>query len=160
MSETGALLSRRGEESGDARMIEKAIKQRWAIPEKLMQALPNKMGLLALSDNSAPRDAIAAARVLVQMHGQNQSADEPEPEITVNHVGLVEHNHTHSVEQRIKDYEDVFYEEIGTEEIGTDGSGEAASSEDEGDVPSDGAGESVDHKETASKAGKVSSKRK
>ena len=103
---TGALFSRRGEERGDLKMIETAIRHNWDIPEALFKRLPAEAALIALNKNMEPRAKIAAMRVILKMHEQNK-ADTPQ-EINVNHSGRVEH--TLTVEERIAKYEDVYYE--------------------------------------------------
>lgn len=85
----------------DMRMVERALKARWEIPPEKRQALvdrlmqiagktlvmvPTKHGIVHI-DGPADANAVSAARVLVQMMGQNQ-ADEhaaiPKEGTTVN----------------------------------------------------------------------------
>ena len=54
-----------------------AVRQGWQIPESVMAALPNAMALLALDPRKQDRTRINAAKVLVQMHGQNEPVAAP-----------------------------------------------------------------------------------
>lgn len=69
----------------DLQMIGQAVRHRWHIPEQLYTALP--MQLAALLAKGTPREKIAAAKVLAQIHGQNE-ADNPIQ---------VQHAHIHAV---------------------------------------------------------------
>ena len=71
----GGLLAGIGHNRADARMLERAIKERWPIPEKARQALMSRMLQIGLSPDSSNREAVAAARVVLTADGQNQ-ADE------------------------------------------------------------------------------------
>ena len=70
----------------DMQMIGQAVRHRWQIPEQLYSALP--MQLAALLAKGTPREKIAAAKVLAQIHGQNEAADNPIQ---------VQHAHIHAV---------------------------------------------------------------
>jgi hypothetical protein len=81
-----------GHRRGDLRMVERAIKNGWDIPESLLEALPKIAANLALTGN--PREKISAMRVILAMKEQN---DRPEPnqQTTIN-VGV-------NVDNRIDD---------------------------------------------------------
>ena len=74
-------------QSRDARLINRAIKHGWEIPEHIRQSLPAEMAkiLTTATDN---RDKISAGKVLVTMMGQNIRAKPP----------TKRHKHEHRVE--------------------------------------------------------------
>lgn len=72
----------------DIRMIGMAIRRGWKIPEAIMDQLPKVLANLVVKSED-DRTKIGAARVLVAMHGQNQS-EEPVTK-------FVEHHHAHEL---------------------------------------------------------------
>jgi hypothetical protein len=58
------------------RLVEKALHQRWNIPEHLRDSLPAAMGVILLSKDSSPRNKIAAAKVLIAADNSNVKAEE------------------------------------------------------------------------------------
>ena len=71
----------------DLRLIKRAVRNKWEIPERLRHLLPEAMGRIALNQDDEgrtlsydPREQVAAAKVIVAMDAVN------EPE---------QHNHTH-----------------------------------------------------------------
>jgi hypothetical protein len=71
----------------DAKLVGLAVRKGWKLPEGVMERLPQAMADVAFTKKGTHRNRIAAARVLVSMHGQNQ-ADDPAPQ-KHEHSGLV-----------------------------------------------------------------------
>ena len=69
-------------EGRDIRLVERAVKEGWDIPEEVYTTLPNSMLHIA-QHGSSEHVRIGAARVLVAMHGQELEARKPAPQ-TVN----------------------------------------------------------------------------
>lgn len=67
----------------DLRLIKAAVRKGWVIREEVMSALPDAMTRLALDSQRDDRTRINAARVLVQMHGQNEPAPAAEVSVSV-----------------------------------------------------------------------------
>ena len=93
------LLTEPGQLTPDLRLIQRAVREGWKIPEGLLKALPAAMGQIVLQQNEAkthfsykPRERIQAARVLALLHGQNQR-DDPA-------VQRHEHAHFLAIERR------------------------------------------------------------
>lgn len=89
----------------DMKMIETAIKRNWPIPEEIMKSLPLQMALI-VKKSTTERNKIAAARVIIAMHGQNV---QPEAGQTIN-VGVSvnatideQRNTTLAIARRIKE---------------------------------------------------------
>jgi hypothetical protein len=72
----------------EPRLLERATRQGWKMPEGIMDRLPESMKDVALNKKASHRNRIAAARVLTVMHGQNQ-ADDPAPQ-THRHEGVID----------------------------------------------------------------------
>ena len=87
MAETELLTDSRHTRS-DLRLLERAVKNGWDIPEALLSALPKIAGSLAL--NGAPRERIRAMEVLIKMKAQNEQL-QPQP------VQQVQHTHVHEL---------------------------------------------------------------
>lgn len=79
----------------DLRMIERAVRQRWEIDDRAFRAMPGVMLAIAADATREDRSRIAAARVLVAMHGQNQDEAKPSGDL---------HLHQHNGEQVINDF--------------------------------------------------------
>jgi len=71
----------------DMRMLEQAVRHRWELPASLYEALP--LVLAKILSNGTAREQVAAARVLAQLHAQN-NADQPR-------LSMVAHKHQHEV---------------------------------------------------------------
>lgn len=89
----------------DTRMIERAVKGGWDIPDVARKLIPTELTKIAVArnpdntpykaangENISPRNQIAAARVLALMNQQNQAAEkaesgEDQPQVQVN-VGV------------------------------------------------------------------------
>lgn len=56
----------------DARLFERAVRERWAIPDEAFATMPGEMVTIALDRKRPDRARIAAARTVAMMHGQNQ----------------------------------------------------------------------------------------
>jgi hypothetical protein len=72
---------------GDLRRYEQAIRHGWKIPDEIYRALPRVLATI-LAKGTA-REQVAAARVLAQLHAQN-NADQPR-------LSMVAHKHQHEV---------------------------------------------------------------
>lgn len=58
----------------EKRMVQRAARDRWPIPEKYREAVANEMVRIAIDrQNTKPRERVAAGRAVVAMVGQNQS---------------------------------------------------------------------------------------
>ncbi len=62
--------------SRDTHLIEKAIRQRWPIPEHLRQLLPEALGEIAIDPDKSDRNRIAAVRALTAMDALNLAQEE------------------------------------------------------------------------------------
>lgn len=66
---------------GDARLIARALRERWEFPDGLLKSLPAALAIIVGKRTAAgdyihtARERIAAARVLALMHAQNQRDD-------------------------------------------------------------------------------------
>ena len=82
------LLTDPNKRRSDIRMLGMAIRKKWEIPEAIMDQLPKVLANLVVKAED-DRTRIGAARVLVAMHGQNQS-EEPVTK-------FIEHHHAHEL---------------------------------------------------------------
>ncbi len=57
----------------DTRLIERALRERWAIPDELRGAIVARQVEIATDPGASPREATSAARCLVSMEAQNQA---------------------------------------------------------------------------------------
>ena len=57
--------------NGEMRLINRAIRNGWNIPEKYKEGIVQTLVQRALDKDSTPRDSNSAARVLATMNGQN-----------------------------------------------------------------------------------------
>ncbi len=71
----GELGARRTTQMTNDRMLQRAIKQRWPIPEHYKQAVIDRQVKIAIDPEATAREATAAARVLVAAEQQNQADD-------------------------------------------------------------------------------------
>lgn len=65
----------------DTRLIERAIRQRWPIPDDLRVKLPEQLRLILDNPETSPRNKIAAARALLQadvLNLEQEKRDKPE----------------------------------------------------------------------------------
>lgn len=87
----------------DSRMVARAIKERWPVPEDRKAGLVDRLfGIVAKTfvtvmdktgntvelDDKADTNAIAAARVIVAMEGQNQEEERPEAKAPTINIGI------------------------------------------------------------------------
>ena len=108
-AQTTTILADPHRVKSDARMIEKAIRHGWNIPESILHRLPNIVATLALSSDD-DRTRLAAMRVLIAMHGQNQKLDEPAaPQQTIINNGTMIDNRVedrrtqiHQIAERVR----------------------------------------------------------
>ena len=83
----------------DLRIVQRAIKNEWQIPEAVLNALPSQIAKIFIEDRST-RNRLAAARVLVSMQSENratahlalQATHGHSPLITVNNLSVSELN--------------------------------------------------------------------
>jgi hypothetical protein len=84
---TTTILTDPHHSKADARMIAMAIKRGWTIPDSVLESLPKVLAGLVVK-SADERTKVAAAKVLVSMHGQNQRDSEgPKTGPTIN-VGV------------------------------------------------------------------------
>jgi hypothetical protein len=100
MSATAGGLG--GESGGarDTRLVERAVRKRWAIPDPLRAALPGVLGRILADPQASPRNKIAAARAVLAADALNLEQEkrdalaagelpaETNVNVTVNAVGL------------------------------------------------------------------------
>ena len=67
----------------DVRLIGAAVRRGWVVSDQMLAAIPVAMANLALRGEDE-RARVNAARVLVQMHGQNDPAPQTEVNVGVN----------------------------------------------------------------------------
>ena len=77
-------------EAGDTplhatRILERATRQRWPIPDEYRQPIVNRQATIAIDPNSSPRAASIATRCILEMERQNQQ-DEHHAEGSTLHV--------------------------------------------------------------------------
>jgi hypothetical protein len=58
----------------DARLVERALKEGWPIPAEIRGLIVKRLGAIALDDHSSPREAVAAARAVLQASKINLDA--------------------------------------------------------------------------------------
>ena len=82
----------------DTRMLERALRERWPIPEQYREAIVSRQVRIAVDPGSSAREATSAARCVVSMEGHNladehKRIDKRLPDL---HAvgGLVEHRVT------------------------------------------------------------------
>ena len=68
----GELGARRTTQMTNDRMLQRAIKQRWPIPEQYKKAVIDRQVKIAIDPDASHREATAAARVLIAAEQQNQ----------------------------------------------------------------------------------------
>ena len=56
------------------RMIERALREQWPIPDEFREPVVKRQVRIAIDPESSPREATSAARCLVSMQQQNQEA--------------------------------------------------------------------------------------
>ena len=69
----GGRLSR-----SEMAMVATAVRNRWPVPESVMQMLPKLLAQISTKKDSSDRDKIAASRALIQINQQNIDIDTPE----------------------------------------------------------------------------------
>ena len=68
----------------DTRLIEKAIRKRWPIPEEMKAAIIARQIAIATSEEAENREATSAAKCLVAMEAQNVADEKGTAGVTVN----------------------------------------------------------------------------
>lgn len=67
----GGNLRRQG--TRDTRILERAIREQWPVPDDIRAAIVERQAAIATSGEVSPREATSAARCLVSMTQQNQA---------------------------------------------------------------------------------------
>lgn len=62
-------------QTSDTRLLERALRERWKIPDHIRAALPAAMGVILLSKDTSNRNKIAAARALISADDSNVKAE-------------------------------------------------------------------------------------
>lgn len=77
IQQTGGLGALQGEthKTSDAKLIGRAIRERWNIPPEVLDRLPLKALQIATDPTSRKREQIQAMKLLGAMHASNQDAD-------------------------------------------------------------------------------------
>lgn len=83
-----ALFQCEKERTGDLRLIARALRQGWAIPDEVFQLLPADVMAIVTNRQTKKRDKLKAIEVLMKMHDSNIRAN-PLP-LQVQHSGTVE----------------------------------------------------------------------
>ena len=76
----------------DTRMIEKAVKSRWNIPDSLRAILPGVLTKIIADKETSPRNKIAAARVVLAADALNMEQEKRDAggeTLNVNHTGTI-----------------------------------------------------------------------
>ena len=73
--------------SQDLRLVQRAIRNKWKIPDSVFDGLPTLIAQIAGDDGRSDRDRINAAKLLVSMNGQNNDGEKNVTTITVQHPG-------------------------------------------------------------------------
>ena len=60
-------------EQSDIKLIGQAVRQRWNVPDLVLDKLPTQIARIAADERREDRARIAAAKVLVSMIGQNNA---------------------------------------------------------------------------------------
>ncbi len=86
------MLAADNEIASDCRLINRALRERWPVPEAVRERIVNRLVKIIDTEGSEPKsdkNAIAAASVIVRMVGQNQK-EQPA-------TSMVEHHHVHEL---------------------------------------------------------------
>ncbi|MDE2473251.1 MAG: hypothetical protein KGL35_32230, partial [Bradyrhizobium sp.] len=78
-------------QTSDTRLIEKAIRERWPIPEKYRAAIINRQVQIAIDPESSRRESTAAARTIFaadKLNLEQLERDDPTPQVLEHHVEL------------------------------------------------------------------------
>jgi len=87
----------RPQSTRDTRLIEKAIRQRWPIPEECRAAIIQRQIDLATSDKVEPRESTSAAKAILAAEAQNIEQEKLDR-------GLVAEQHLHLHQHEAVDY--------------------------------------------------------
>lgn len=79
----------------DTRLIERAMRQRWPIPEKFREALIARQVKIAtgMIENASPREQTSAFNALLAADAMNREEEMPQRETRIQHV------HMHAIAQ-------------------------------------------------------------
>lgn len=77
----------------DTRLLERAIKKRWPIPEQYKEAIMRRQALIAIDPKAKPREASAAARTLIAADKLN--LEEEQMEMDSDKQNIEQHLHLH-----------------------------------------------------------------
>lgn len=76
------------------RMLERAARQRWPVPEKYKEAIVKRQVQIAIDPKSKPREAAAAARTVLAADRLNQSDEHEDNKEPQQHLHLHQHQPT------------------------------------------------------------------
>ena len=91
---TTEILTNAGHVRGDLKTLERGFRGGWKFPDKLLEVVPHRLAKILVE--GAPREQIAAARVLVAMHAQNLG---PAPAPTIQ-VGVAVNGNSNQPDDR------------------------------------------------------------
>lgn len=75
----------------DERMLQRAVTQRWPIPEQYKKAVIDRQVRIAIDPKATHRESTAAAKVLIAAEAQNQSDERQPVQDTQQHVHFHQH---------------------------------------------------------------------
>lgn len=76
------------------RMLERAARQRWPVPEKYKEAIIKRQVQIAIDSKSKPREAAAAARTVLAADRLNQADEHESNQEPQQHLHLHQHQPT------------------------------------------------------------------
>lgn len=87
-----------GNNTSDTRLVQRALRERWKIPEEIREILPAEMTLLLKDRALSTRERISAAKVLIEADRLNMEQEKHDSPATK----VVEHHHTVKEEREIR----------------------------------------------------------
>lgn len=80
--------------SRDTRLLKRALKQRWPIPEDKKQAIIDRQVKIATDEGASPREATDAARTVIMADRINMEDEKVEQKSVEQHLHLHQHQET------------------------------------------------------------------
>lgn len=77
------LMGDSGHSRADAKLISRAMRHKWKIPETLYETLPVDVQAIFDDTTEGSRERLRAAELLIKMHGQNQDMEPSEINVNV-----------------------------------------------------------------------------